>query len=262
VATTDKIAFQAVDILSSTGAISGISAGYLVGAQSGAALYKTGLFIAPGNGVFPLQTSGTGIQITGGTVTHGIDLTGLTCSTDCIKSPVPVYIGGGAITTGMSVTAGNGNVVDIFSGTTKAIRFGFQTTNAAIEGVDNTGVGSFQPLFVGGSTLTFQISGVSALAINAASHFSYSGGTAPINSACTGFTLGTGSSDTAGKVTFTSATSCAITFGTTFTNPPFCNVTPGTSATPSTVDVVTTAGGFTATFTTAQTSLYYNCAGA
>src|SRR6516162_4155401 len=57
-------------------------------------------------------------------------------------------------------------------------------------------------------------------------HLGYTSGTPTANS-CAGFALTTGSSDVAGKVTFTSATSCSITFANAFTNAPFCVVSPG-----------------------------------
>lgn len=122
----------------------------------------------------------------------------------------------------------------------------------------------FTTAILGKVTLDGSTSGQTVLSGTATGgHLSFAGsGTAPTNNACTGFALGTGSTDIAGRVTFTSATSCAINFGTAFANAPFCNVTPGTAATPSTVDVTTTTAVLTATFTTAQTSMMYNCFGA
>ena len=45
------------------------------------------------------------------------------------------------------------SVAVLFSGTTKGVRFGFTSTGTSIEGVDNTGSGSFQPLFLNGSSV-------------------------------------------------------------------------------------------------------------
>lgn len=84
-------------------------------------------------------------------------------------------------------------------------------------------------------------------------------GSAPTANSCTGFSLATGSSDLAGKVSFNSATTCSITFGASFTNAPFCTITPGSAA--STSEVVTTTGGLTVTFGTANTAFYYHCLG-
>jgi hypothetical protein len=97
-----------------------------------------------------------------------------------------------------------------------------------------------------------------AMRIDSKRHVNYTTAN-PTASACAGFALGTGSSDTAGRVTFTSATSCAISFGTAFTNAPFCTVAPGSAA--STVTVTTSTTVLTATFGTANTSMFYQCFG-
>jgi hypothetical protein len=89
-------------------------------------------------------------------------------------------------------------------------------------------------------------------------HVALGAGT-PTANACAGFALGTGSSDVAGRVTCTSASSCAINFGQAFTNAPFCTVMPGSAA--STVSVTTTTGILTASFGTAQTAMMYHCLG-
>jgi hypothetical protein len=81
----------------------------------------------------------------------------------------------------------------------------------------------------------------------------------PTANACAGFALGTGSTDTEGKLTYTSATSCAINFGRTFTNAPACMVSPGTAV--STVQVTTSTTVLTATFGTAQTAMSWVCFG-
>ncbi len=83
--------------------------------------------------------------------------------------------------------------------------------------------------------------------------------TTPTAATCVGFALGTGSKDTAGKITYTSATTCSVNFGTTFQNPPACTIGPGTAA--STVLVTTTTGGFAVTFGTAQAAFSYVCIG-
>lgn len=86
-----------------------------------------------------------------------------------------------------------------------------------------------------------------------------SGGT-PTASACAGFALSAGSSTAAGRVTYTSATTCVINLGPTFTNAPFCNVTPGSAA--STLFITTSTTQLSVTFGTAQTAFFYNCFGA
>lgn len=47
----------------------------------------------------------------------------------------------------------------VVAGLTKGVRIGSTTAAAYIQGVDSTGTGSHQPLFVGGSTLSFENSG-------------------------------------------------------------------------------------------------------
>ncbi len=81
----------------------------------------------------------------------------------------------------------------------------------------------------------------------------------PTNSACAGFSLAAVSSDVAGTVTFTSATTCTINFGTAFINAPKCSVTPNTTA--STVGVSQTTTQLSASFGAAQTSMTWICLG-
>jgi hypothetical protein len=59
----------------------------------------------------------------------------------------------------LHVSQGNTSVGALFNGTTRGIRFGFDATSSIIEGVDNTGVSSFQPLTVGGVDVRFTTSG-------------------------------------------------------------------------------------------------------
>ena len=56
---------------------------------------------------------------------------------------------------GRSLARTGGDVADavVFSGATKGIRFGFTSTYSVIEGVDSSGVGSYQPLFLNGTTI-------------------------------------------------------------------------------------------------------------
>jgi hypothetical protein len=83
--------------------------------------------------------------------------------------------------------------------------------------------------------------------------------TGPSANVCTGFALATNSSDTAGRVTYTSATTCSITFGHAYANIPFCTVTPGSAA--STVLAVPSTTGLAVTFGTANTAFQYSCFG-
>ena len=90
-------------------------------------------------------------------------------------------------------------------------------------------------------------------------HVALLGSSTPTVSACAGFALTGQSNDTMGRVTLTSATSCAISFGTAYNNAPQCIVVPGSAA--STVEAVTTTTTLTATFGTAQTAFQYLCFG-
>lgn len=79
----------------------------------------------------------------------------------------------------------------------------------------------------------------------------------PTASACTGFSLNTGSTDYAGRIAFTAGTSCSINFGSAFTNAPFCVITgEGVSATPTRSTSV-----LTATFSANTAAFTYICAG-
>lgn len=96
------------------------------------------------------------------------------------------------------------------------------------------------------------------VALTTTRHISMVGGT-PTANTCAGFALATGSSDATGTVTYTSATTCSITWGSAYTNAPFCQVTPGTAA--ATVLAVASTSGLAVTFGTAQTAFAYHCFG-
>lgn len=97
-----------------------------------------------------------------------------------------------------------------------------------------------------------------ALTLNSAQHVAYSAAVLPTASACAGFALGTGSTDTAGHVTFTSSTTCAIAFGTAFANAPLCTASGATAG----AGTATTTGVLTMTFGAAQTAASWICYGA
>ena len=82
-------------------------------------------------------------------------------------------VGIGATTVGakLHVSQVNTTVGALFNGTTRAIRFGFDTTGSIIEGVDNTGVTSFQPLSVGGADVRFTTSGTERARIDTSGNF-------------------------------------------------------------------------------------------
>jgi hypothetical protein len=61
--------------------------------------------------------------------------------------------------------------IALIAGQTKATRIGANSAGAVIEGVDFTGVGSYQPLYVGGSTVTLTTSNTDRWVVNASGHF-------------------------------------------------------------------------------------------
>lgn len=56
----------------------------------------------------------------------------------------------------------------LFAGTTKGIRFTHNSTGSVVEGVDNTGSASYQPLYLGGSYVATTISGTEKMRIDTA----------------------------------------------------------------------------------------------
>ena len=64
------------------------------------------------------------------------------------------------------------NASILFAGTTKGLRIVPQSTGYQIEGVDNTGVASYQPLSIGGSLLQFTVLSVEKMRMSAAGGFS------------------------------------------------------------------------------------------
>jgi len=62
---------------------------------------------------------------------------------------------GGNLTGPLGILVNDGVLGLLVTGATKGIRFTGNSNNFSIEGVDNTGVGSYQPLHIGGSTVSF-----------------------------------------------------------------------------------------------------------
>ena len=61
---------------------------------------------------------------------------------------------------------GTDTTVGLIAGLTKGIRFVAGASTLKIEGVDNTGAASYQPLSIGGSALDFSLSGSTAMTLN------------------------------------------------------------------------------------------------
>jgi hypothetical protein len=69
---------------------------------------------------------------------------------------------------GLTVQTANAGVGALFAGTTKGLRI-FNSAGASnVEGVDNTGTGSYQPLIINGSQTAFQVAAVNAMSIGTA----------------------------------------------------------------------------------------------
>lgn len=66
---------------------------------------------------------------------------------------------------GTQLIAPDGNVMFLISGNTHGFRMGVDSSNSYVEGVDNTGSGSYQPLVVNGSTVDLRNSNNSKLTI-------------------------------------------------------------------------------------------------
>lgn len=195
--------------------------------------------------------------------TRGLISTQITSDASAVNFPSfiakatgnPVIVGAAGSDTNISyilATKGTGSVdfrTDTFG--TFPVQFSVTHTASANRNIAITGSNGGNPAM---ST------SAGGLAINPSNgHILPGGGSQPTASACAGFALGTGSSDTAGRVAYTSATTCVINFGTAFTNAPFCNVTPATAA--STVQASTTTSQLSVSFGTAQTVFAYHCFG-
>jgi hypothetical protein len=168
----------------------------------------------------------------------------------------------------IALDAGNGDVIlnrdaaGIFAQRNLANAQTFRVYNTTDSGVANYERGVMDWTTTGNTLIIGQqLAGTGAarqVNIAAPLHLGYTSGTPTANS-CAGFALTTGSSDVAGKVTFTSATACSITFANAFINAPFCVVSPGSAA--STHDAVTSTTGLAVTFGTANTSMQWHCFG-
>ena len=151
----------------SNDAVHGASEGGLVIAnQPGALGWNIGIEI--GNTVGgALATTGSVLACGGncGTITNGIDLSAFTISGLAYKSPGFSVAGNGVVLTG---NGADQTLQFLASGASKGVRILTAATISTVQGVDQTGTGSFQPLAIAGSTLSLQTNGsTNALTINA-----------------------------------------------------------------------------------------------
>jgi hypothetical protein len=121
-----------------------------------------------------------GLNFTGGAVTLATALnvaSGGTGLSSLTSTRIPYGNGTSAFSSSSNLTF-NGTVLKvstpdspftlIVNGATKGVRLGADSTGGSIEGVDNTGSASYQPLFVGGSDLRFTTSGTERMRITTA----------------------------------------------------------------------------------------------
>jgi hypothetical protein len=264
--TLDKYGWSIVELSTDKVAGSRNDAAFLFGNQVGAVGWGTLIQVGDGLNQAPLKTTGSIMAAKGAqTVAHGLDFTNITCSSDCIKVPGGnVYIGTPVTTTfQFAVQKADSSSTALFAGTTKGVRIGNTSTNSAIEGVDNTGAGSFQPLFLNGTTLTFQTGtsgGVSAVVIDANVHVDTTASLAPGLSTC-GTSPTISGNDWAGDfhTGTTTGTACTVTFSHAFIGVPYCLALPkaGGTAPP----VATTNSSMTFSSLTSSTDYVYHCFG-
>lgn len=117
---------------------------------NGAATQKAMTMKAAGVGGFVFATTDT-------SVTNAMDWSGVTVNTCMLKIATGCTISGAGA---LSVAAADGARWILGAGVTKGIRFYSNSTGSIIEGVDNTGVASYQPITFGGLSLNFSGSGV------------------------------------------------------------------------------------------------------
>ena len=72
-----------------------------------------------------------------------------------------VGIGTASPASKLHVSRTDATLIGLFNGTTKGVRFNIDSTLTTLEGVDNSGVASYQPLAFGGSELRFNSNGTS-----------------------------------------------------------------------------------------------------
>jgi len=100
----------------------------------------------------------------------------------------------------LQVSGADSSVVTLINGATKGVRFNISSSGSAIEGVDNTGVASYQPLTLGGVSLSFSTSGTGRVNVDS------NGNMLVVSAAGLGYGTGAG-----GTVTQATSKSTAVT---------------------------------------------------
>ena len=121
-------------------------------------------FSAGTTGFTPSSATSGAITLAGtlATTNGGTGLTSFTANGVVYASSTSALATGSALTfNGTTLFRGGADsaFAVVVSGVSKAVRFGMDSAGSYVEGVDNTGTGSYQPLFVGGSDLRFLVSG-------------------------------------------------------------------------------------------------------
>lgn len=197
--------------------------------QNGSIGSVVGLAFGPWSGAQPLKTTGTIIKTFGtGTVADGIDLSSYTITGNAWKSTGATINGAGAFDGTNLMISGSDGIKGLVGGTTAALRMTGGAGFAALEGTDPTGVGSFQPLKVGGSTTSLQVGGADALTIDASKNITSVGNL--ITPKLTGYAVGSLPSGTIGMLAYVidQITACPVpgvspTAGGAFKCPVFYN---------------------------------------
>jgi len=177
-------------------------AAFFFGNQTPAIGWGTLIQVGDSSNPQPLRTTGSILAIKGApTFANGIDLTGAGSITgNAFASPSFNVDGSGNGRFGNPVTGfqlavrkADSSATALFAGTTKGIRIGQGAASSQIEGVDNTGTGSFQPLVLNGSTLTLQSNGgTNAIAIDASQNAVHANAVTSTGQGGVGYATGAG----------------------------------------------------------------------
>lgn len=132
---------------------------------SGGAVYATSTS-ALTTGTLPVTAGGTGAtSLTSGYLVKGN-------GTSAVSASV-VYDDGTNVGIGTTIppyrltVVGSDTTNALISGTTKGVRFAFNSSTSRVEGVDSTGAASYQPLDINGSIVTTSISGTEKMRLDA-----------------------------------------------------------------------------------------------